>query len=96
MRPFLIRSEKRSRSTTSCSYTLLVLQGKIYIHAGCPTTGRLSSLYSFDVPTRTWKLLASAPEPGRGGTVLAVADLPGTGPVLLRYGGIMFPLNETV
>ncbi len=70
------------------------LQGKIYIHAGCPTAGRLSSLYSFDVTTRTWKILASAPEPGRGGTALAVATLPDAGPVLVRYGGRIFSLRQ--
>ncbi|KAF2094340.1 kelch repeat protein [Rhizodiscina lignyota] len=43
----------------------------IYVHAGCPESGRLSDLWSFDVNTRTWKSLADAPNPPRGGTSIA-------------------------
>ncbi|TFK50737.1 hypothetical protein OE88DRAFT_1746957 [Heliocybe sulcata] len=61
--------------------------GKLYIHAGCPEKGRLSTLYSLDVGTLTWKSLSPGPEPGRGGTALAVASLKEYGDVLLRFGG---------
>ncbi|EMD42184.1 hypothetical protein CERSUDRAFT_90787 [Gelatoporia subvermispora B] len=64
-----------------------ILEDKIYIHAGCPASGRLSSLHAFDIASRKWLALASAPEPVRGGTVLAATSLPSAGPVLVRYGG---------
>ena len=65
------------------------LQGKIYIHAGCPTSGRLSTLDSFDLTTKAWVSLAPAPPPERGGTVLAlVNNLKGLeGSAILRFGG---------
>ncbi|KAH8595098.1 hypothetical protein B0O99DRAFT_512597 [Bisporella sp. PMI_857] len=44
---------------------------KIYIHAGCPETGRLSDLWSFQPSSRTWLQLADAPAPPRGGTSIA-------------------------
>lgn len=43
----------------------------IYIHAGCPETGRLSDLWSFQPSNRTWLQLADAPAPPRGGTSMA-------------------------
>ncbi|EPQ55309.1 hypothetical protein GLOTRDRAFT_76669 [Gloeophyllum trabeum ATCC 11539] len=61
--------------------------GKIYIHAGCPEKGRLSSLYTFDVQSHTWTSLAPGPEPGRGGTSLVFGSLKQYGDVLLRFGG---------
>ncbi|OCH95749.1 galactose oxidase [Obba rivulosa] len=64
-----------------------ILEGKIYIHAGCPVVGRLGTLHAFDIATRKWQPLASAPEPPRGGTALAATSLPSTGPILVRYGG---------
>jgi hypothetical protein len=36
---------------------------KIYIHPGCPETGRLSDLWSFQPSSRTWLQLADAPSP---------------------------------
>ncbi|PCH34148.1 galactose oxidase [Wolfiporia cocos MD-104 SS10] len=68
-------------------HTAAAYEGKIYVHAGCPASGRLSSLHSFDVQTRRWQQLASAPEPARGGTSLVAASVKHWGPVLLRYGG---------
>jgi hypothetical protein len=41
---------------------------KIYIHAGCPESGRLSDLWSFQPSSRTWLQHADAPAPPRGGT----------------------------
>jgi len=44
---------------------------QIYIHAGCPESGRLSDLWSFHPASRTWLQLAHAPGRGRGGTSIA-------------------------
>lgn len=46
----------------------------IYIHAGCPETGRLSDLWAFSVARREWTELAPAPGPARGGASIAFAD----------------------
>ncbi|PKX97573.1 Kelch repeat protein [Aspergillus novofumigatus IBT 16806] len=46
----------------------------LYLHAGCPETGRLSDLWAFRLSTREWTALASAPDPPRGGTSIAFAD----------------------
>ncbi|KAI0361023.1 galactose oxidase [Trametes cingulata] len=70
------------------SYHTAVAHGnKLYIHAGCPATGRLGTLHAFSFKERKWETLASAPEPGRGGTCLVGASIPGPTDVLLRYGG---------
>jgi N-acetylneuraminic acid mutarotase len=42
----------------------------IYVHAGCPEKGRLSDLWAFNVNTRTWTELPTAPSPARGGASL--------------------------
>jgi len=74
--------EPRSYHATASS------EGKLYIHAGCPSSGRLSTLHSFDLSTKTWKSLASAPDPGRGGTALAVVCLRDEeGPAIIRFAG---------
>lgn len=44
---------------------------KIFIHAGCPESGRLADLWSFQPSSRTWTQLADAPSPPRGGTSIA-------------------------
>lgn len=60
----------------------------MYIHAGCPTSGRLPSLHSFDLQSKTWKQLADAPGPGRGGTALAVCTLPDSSEsIFVRFAG---------
>jgi hypothetical protein len=46
-------------------------QDTLFVHAGCPASGRLSDLWSFNVSTRTWTQAADAPGPNRGGTSLA-------------------------
>ncbi|KAH2716950.1 hypothetical protein KXV24_005620 [Aspergillus fumigatus] len=46
----------------------------LYLHAGCPETGRLSDLWAFRLSTREWTPLAAAPDPPRGGTSIAFAD----------------------
>jgi hypothetical protein len=47
---------------------------QIYLHAGCPETGMLSDLWSFDMNARTWTQLVDAPTPPRGGTSIAFSD----------------------
>ncbi|KAK4142425.1 kelch repeat protein [Dichotomopilus funicola] len=46
----------------------------IYVHAGCPEKGRLSDLWSFNVPSKTWTELPSAPPPARGGTSITFSN----------------------
>lgn len=55
---------------TARSYHTMTNDGNhiVYLHAGCPESGRLSDLWSFDINTKVWKSLASAPDPPRGGT----------------------------
>ena len=43
----------------------------IYISAGCPESGRLCDLWSFNVAQRAWTQLPNSPAPGRGGSSLA-------------------------
>ncbi|KAH6642904.1 kelch repeat protein-like protein [Boeremia exigua] len=43
----------------------------VYIHAGCPSSGRLADLWAFDVEARAWTQLPDAPGPPRGGSGLA-------------------------
>ncbi|GME23214.1 Kelch-type beta propeller [Neofusicoccum parvum] len=57
------------------SYHCLASDGKdnIFVHAGCPEKGRLSDLWSFNIATKEWAELASAPDPPRGGTSVVYA-----------------------
>lgn len=66
------------------SYHCLANDGNdiIYLHAGCPATGRLSDLWSFTISSQTWTELASAPDPPRGGTSITY-----TGVNLYRMNG---------
>lgn len=48
-------------------------EGKLYLHAGCAPSGRLSDLWSFDLQERTWRRLHDTPGPARGGACLAFA-----------------------
>ncbi|GAA5820213.1 hypothetical protein JCM11251_005530 [Rhodosporidiobolus azoricus] len=70
-------------------HTMTEADGKLYLHAGCPASGRLATLHSLDLTSRTWSSLPSAPEPGRGGTILTA--LPSTAStssrLLARFGG---------
>ncbi|VUC26694.1 unnamed protein product [Clonostachys rosea] len=47
---------------------------KIFVHSGCPEKGRLSDLWAFDLASKTWAELPSAPEPARGGASIAFAE----------------------
>jgi N-acetylneuraminic acid mutarotase len=58
------------------SYHCMTSNGKdtLYIHAGCPESGRLSDLWAFNVPRKEWTELAPAFDPPRGGTSITFAD----------------------
>lgn len=63
-------------------------QGRLYIHAGCPASGRLADLHAYDLATHTWHKLADAPAEPRGGTAIAAVSLPSASElVLVRFGG---------
>ncbi|BGP16299.1 hypothetical protein JCM10213_006455 [Rhodosporidiobolus nylandii] len=69
-------------------HTIAALDGTLYLHAGCPASGRLSTLHSLDLTTLTWTSLPSAPSPGRGGTVLtSLPSSTSTSSLLARFGG---------
>jgi len=78
--------EPQCAITPRSFHTSAVIGDIIYIHAGCPVKGRSAELHSYTPSTGAWKTLASAPEPARGGTALAVVQT-SSGPVLARYGG---------
>ncbi|KAK0386724.1 hypothetical protein NLU13_6559 [Sarocladium strictum] len=58
------------------SYHCIASDGErnVFVHAGCPEKGRLSDLWKFDVETRIWTELPSAPGPARGGASIAYSD----------------------
>lgn len=56
--------------------------GTVFIHAGCPGSGRLADLWGFDVAARTWSQYPDAPGPARGGPSLTFAQNR-----LYRFGG---------
>ncbi|KAF8121609.1 galactose oxidase [Boletus edulis] len=65
-----------------------LVRGKLYIHAGCPASGRLATLHAYDLATHTWYRLADAPAQPRGGTAIAAVTLtPDSELVLIRFGG---------
>lgn len=71
----------------------IFMQGKLYIHAGCPASGRLSTLHSYDLQSSLWSLCADAPDPARGGTAIASVKLPSSSSneeVIIRFGGMLF------
>ncbi|CAI6339475.1 unnamed protein product [Periconia digitata] len=43
----------------------------LFVHAGCPASGRLSDLWKFDLTSQVWTQLSDAPPPERGGTSIA-------------------------
>ncbi|RPD65121.1 hypothetical protein L227DRAFT_280213 [Lentinus tigrinus ALCF2SS1-6] len=82
-----IAAGNEDEAPASRSYhTAVVHGGNIYVHAGCPASGRLTTLHAFDLAKAVWKTLAPAPEPGRGGTALVATTITGDKDVLLRYG----------
>ncbi|MCJ1355693.1 MAG: hypothetical protein MMC33_005685 [Icmadophila ericetorum] len=56
--------------------------GTVFVHAGCPASGRETDVWAFDVAARTWTPFPNAPEPARGGPCFLFAQNR-----LYRYGG---------
>ncbi|MCJ1438583.1 hypothetical protein MMC27_007973 [Xylographa pallens] len=56
--------------------------GTIFVHGGCPASGRLADVWAFDVAARTWMRYADAPGASRGGPCLTF-----TQNRLYRFGG---------
>lgn len=56
--------------------------GTLFVHAGCPTSGRTNDLWGFDVRSRTWKEYPAAPGKPRGGTAICISKQR-----IYRYGG---------
>ncbi|PSR76441.1 hypothetical protein BD289DRAFT_378684 [Coniella lustricola] len=56
--------------------------GTLLIHGGCFAAGRANDTWAFDVRSRVWQELPSAPGPPRGGASIAVAA-----GRLYRFGG---------
>lgn len=55
------------------SYHAMTSDGSdlLFVHAGCPESGRLQDLWSFSLGSRAWSELPPAPGPARGGTSIA-------------------------
>ncbi|KAG9229962.1 hypothetical protein BJ875DRAFT_172094 [Amylocarpus encephaloides] len=56
--------------------------GTLFIHAGCPNSGRTGDLWGFDVRSRTWKEFPAGPGKPRGGSSIVVSKQR-----IYRYGG---------
>ena len=69
-------------STAGESQTGFDDHGTLFIHGGCPASGRVSDVWGFDIAARTWSQYADAPGPARGGTCLTF-----TQNRLYRFGG---------
>ncbi|KAK0553603.1 hypothetical protein OC846_002444 [Tilletia horrida] len=82
---------KGERPEPRSYHTAAYAQGTLYVHAGCPKSGRLSTLHALDVTSFQWKSLPSAPGRERGGTVLTTIPSPFVEDpsklVLARWGG---------
>ncbi|KAF9223076.1 galactose oxidase [Gyrodon lividus] len=66
--------------------------GKLYVHAGCPASGRLATLHAYDLNTNKWKKCADAPAEPRGGTAIAAVIILSENSgereeVIIRFGG---------
>lgn len=48
--------------------------GTIFIHGGCPASGRVADVWAFDIASRTWSQYPDAPGPARGGPSLTLAQ----------------------
>lgn len=56
--------------------------GTLFIHGGCPSSGRVADVWGFDIASRVWTQYTDAPGPARGGPCLTFAQ-----DRLYRYGG---------
>lgn len=68
--------DKSSSVPPARSYHCMTSDGKntVFLHAGCPESGRLSDLWSFDISNKSWLKLADAPAPQRGGPSITYLD----------------------
>ncbi|KAG2360760.1 hypothetical protein BDR07DRAFT_1451869 [Suillus spraguei] len=83
---------------TRSFHASVMANGKLYIHAGCPTSGRLSTLHSYDLQSSQWSRCADAPDPARGGTAITSVKLPSSSSdeeVILRFGDIYTPSTDS-
>ncbi|KAF9238261.1 galactose oxidase [Melanogaster broomeanus] len=82
-------NEEADEAPSLRSYHASVLAGgKLYIHAGCPDSGRLAALHAYDLDTNKWLKCADAPAEPRGGTAIAAVTLPSSPEqVIVRFGG---------
>ncbi|CAD6574898.1 MAG: hypothetical protein ASARMPRED_006970 [Alectoria sarmentosa] len=56
--------------------------GTIFIHGGCPASGRVSDVWAFDIASRLWSQFPDAPGSARGGPSLTLSR-----ERLYRFGG---------
>ena len=56
--------------------------GTVFIHGGCPASGRVSDVWAFDIASRVWSQFPDIPGPARGGPSLTFNR-----DRLYRYGG---------
>jgi len=56
--------------------------GTMFIHGGCPASGRAADIWAFDIASRVWSQYPDAPGPPRGGPSLTL-----TRERLYRFGG---------
>ncbi|KAI9833163.1 MAG: hypothetical protein M1819_003786 [Sarea resinae] len=75
-------SEDTAAETSGEHLATAVEYGTLFIHAGCPSSGRLSDLWALDLASRVWVRFADAPGSARGGTSLVTAQ-----ERLYRFGG---------
>lgn len=73
---FIAQSDPSAPYPAARSYHCMASDSNdlIYVHAGCPASGRLSDLWSFSVSKRAWTQHADAPGPTRGGTSITFSD----------------------
>ena len=73
---------KPPATTESVGSAEIHAYGTLFIHGGCPESGRLADVWSFDIAARFWSRLPDAPGPSRGGPCLAFSR-----DRLYRFGG---------
>lgn len=56
--------------------------GTIFIHGGCPASGRTADIWAFDIASRVWSQYPDVPGPPRGGPSLTLSR-----ERLYRFGG---------
>jgi len=69
-------SDRSAPCPPARSYHCMTTDGatSVFLHAGCPESGRLSDLWCFNVQEKKWTQLADAPKPDRGGTSICFLE----------------------